>query len=225
MIRPSFLFILILSFFLFNSPPSSADEGHIGEIRYSILTEPQFQEIYGPEWELMKGQVIPRDSDLLHLGGRPQVPDARGLFLRGCNHDRTGEFTDSDHRGLAVGATQQDSFKLHNHGGGSHRHELHFEYTASRNPHGGCRNTMAEYEHFGVRHTQPSGDIITPMGGSETRPKNLTVNIFIKLREGERAGEQENLRVTPELIRAVIQHPEFRESMEETIRRTLQRLE
>ncbi|NBU21571.1 hypothetical protein EBS43_09240 [bacterium] len=63
------------------------------------------------------------------------------------------------------------------------------------------------------------------MGGSETRPKNLTVNIFIKLRERERAREQENPRVTPELIRAVIQHPEFWETMEETIRRTLQRLE
>lgn len=215
---------LFLSFLLFNAHVSRADEGHVGEVRYSILTEPQFQEIYGPEWELMKGQAIPIDSDLLHLWGRPHVPDARGLFLRGCNHDRTGEFTDHDHRGLAVGATQKDEFKRHNHGGGSHQHELHFEFNASRST-GSCFNTMAEFHKFGVRHTQPSGDIILPMGGSETRPKNLTVNIFIKLRERERPRAEEHLRITPELVREITQHPEFQETLEEAIRRTIQRLQ
>jgi hypothetical protein len=44
-------------------------KGHIGEIRYSLLTPAQFREIYGDEWELMEGQALDEDSPLRHLWG------------------------------------------------------------------------------------------------------------------------------------------------------------
>ncbi|MFZ9596484.1 MAG: hypothetical protein ACO3A2_10455 [Bdellovibrionia bacterium] len=78
-------FFVLFVFLLGLSRSSVAGEGHVGEIRYSILTPDQFQEKYGSEWELMRGQAIPLQSELLNLWGKPEVPDSRGLFLR-CTH-------------------------------------------------------------------------------------------------------------------------------------------
>ena len=62
------------------SPPLPLkDEGLLGEVRMSILTETEFRRIYGPEWVLMKGQTI-QDSDLaLQFPQFTVLPHARGV--------------------------------------------------------------------------------------------------------------------------------------------------
>jgi len=41
-----------------------ADDGHVGDIRYSILSDDQFRRLHGIEWELLQGQPVPGDSEL-----------------------------------------------------------------------------------------------------------------------------------------------------------------
>ena len=93
-------FVLFLLFGLISG--AHAGEGHVGEIRYSILSTAQFQGIYGSEWEIMKGQDIPVHSDLLPLWGQAKVPDARGLFLQSSTAGRDAEAGNPDGE-LAVG--------------------------------------------------------------------------------------------------------------------------
>jgi hypothetical protein len=65
-----FLNTLLSFYFLFNfiiPDFVQAVESHVGEIRHSILTRAQFRELYGEEWDLMQGQAIEADSELLQL--------------------------------------------------------------------------------------------------------------------------------------------------------------
>jgi hypothetical protein len=208
------------------------NQGHIGEIRYSILTLEQFQERYGEEWELMKGQSLSTDSELFRLWGKDRIPDARGLFLRGHNNGRTDCYANPDRTEL--GLIQKDCFKNHDHGGGKHRHEFSCEFGASREHRGGQCNTMAWHPPTHEnKHTTWSDKIIKDEGGNETRPKNLTVNIFIKMRESSRETPSPETRstspsqtqtinsvptVTPEMMNEITTRPEFRAAVENAVR-------
>ncbi len=215
-----FHFVGVLFLSLLNL--AQAGEGRVGEIRYSILTIQQFQEKYGPEWELMKGQAIPSDSELLHLWGQIKVPDARGLFLRSSQVGREDEMGNPDGE-VAVGAYQADSFKEHDHGGGNHNHSTSLELTASRNPNGRQCNTVAicHPRHQDV-HSSYSGKIIKSEGAEETRPRCVTVNTFIKLRES--APLTPSHSITPELKTEIINSPEFKAAVEKILQASLNRL-
>lgn len=193
------LSVIILSFFIYfesiiiNQVQANTkeivipekDTGNIGEIRYSILTEEQFQKIYGKEWILMDGRDIREEE--LHTSGlwtQNNIPDTRGVFLR-CKNNGRSDGKQNPGGDLAVGSYQSDEFKSHKHGGGNHNHPLWCEWDASRVWKGGpsINNTMAwsppNHRHGHVDH---SGEIIQPEGGSETRPRCITVNAFIKVR-------------------------------------------
>ena len=101
-------FYFLFSFFI--SDFVQAKESHVGEIRYSILTRAQFRELYGEEWDLMQGQAIEADSELLQSWGKGHVPDARGLFLRGCNNGRTDFYANP--KEIDCGNVQMDCFKV-----------------------------------------------------------------------------------------------------------------
>ena len=99
-----------------------------------------------------------------------KLPDYRGYFLRGWDHGRgidpdrgsrenRGDGTTGDH----VGTTQGDEFKIHNHSMGI---GPHFES-------GNRRAAENYYWSDSVMHTNNKG-------GSETRPKNISVMYIIK---------------------------------------------
>lgn len=216
-LRLSFVFVVFFSLI----GHAFAGEGHVGEIRYSILTLVQFQEKYGPEWELMKGQDIPTDSELLPLWGQAKVPDARGLFLRSSNAERDAA-TGNPGGELALGSYQADSFKEHDHGGGDHRHYSNFEQSATRDPRGCSNNTVTSYpHHHQAWPTTLSGKIITPEGGKETRPRSIIVNTFIKLRESAPISHQN--QVTPQLKNSITKSPEFKTAVETILQNMMDR--
>ena len=110
-------FLLILSIFIgqFGSINSSlADDSHVGDIRYSILSENDFTKLHGNEWEMLRGQPVPNDSELREYWGNGNLPDARGVFLRSANHDRPHNEGNPDGT-LPIGSYQTDVMVSHRH--------------------------------------------------------------------------------------------------------------
>lgn len=101
------------------------------------------------------------------------VPDLRGVFLRGVNGGRNDDYADPDRdnrkavlsSGNTVGTFQADAFKSHTHPAGP------YVYT---HPEG----TIPKGGHYGFN----SGDAPNTgsTGGNETRPKNAYVHWIIK---------------------------------------------
>ena len=57
------------------------EEGVVGDVKHSMLSESQFQAIHGSTWVLMKGQDI-TGTTLASMLGITKLPDQRGKFLR-----------------------------------------------------------------------------------------------------------------------------------------------
>jgi len=133
----------------------------VGEIKISLLSVEKFKSLYGNAWVLMDG-ANQEGTQYAELTGNKTVPDARGAFLRMYNNGRNDGLQNPDE--VKLGDYQIDDFKSHTHtysdSGGSSR----FRYNAA----GGWEGTP----------NQQTG----ASGGKETRPKNITVNYFIKVR-------------------------------------------
>ena len=184
---------LIILFFISNfaiagEPVKSGDEIKanifnnstftIGDIKQSILTETEFQSLHGDCWVKMRGQSIAGSDLSTKTAGRTSpvntLPDTSGKFLR-----------DKDGLAANVGETQTDELKSHNH-----------EITFIRmNISTGIDGTGSGFGVIGWGGN--SGTLVSPVtnryspsdalgaihdtGGSETRPTNMTVNMYVKI--------------------------------------------
>jgi hypothetical protein len=156
------------------------DTGNLGEIRNSILSKQDFQKIYGTQWVLMNGDDI-QDSDLFkeRLWGETTLPDARGRFLRCFNAGQSLEEGNPEGDQIKIGDQQTDTFKKHNHGGGNHSHK----YNGGPGGRICAGNDLSSVIGYGVNNygTTHCGQIVKDEGGSETRPRCIIVNTFIKV--------------------------------------------
>ena len=152
---------------------SIKDQGRVGDIIHSMLTEEQFIAENGSGWVLADGRNVAgsKYASLIALS----VPDMRGQFLRGKNNGRSdGNEDPAGER--AVGNFQEDAMQGHKHqsygtsGGGVN--------TGLLGPSTG--NSNGNYQ-----TALPVNDGVngTPRTASETRPKNVTINIFIKVED------------------------------------------
>ncbi len=179
------------------------DTGNLGEIRQSILNVTQFQEIYGQGWILMAGQNA-QDSDLFRekLWNESNIPDARGVFLRSSNEGRPTTEGCSEGN-LGIGSYRADQFGSYNHPGTSHAGNAKFYRTVDshnkphedreRNPYESRDNHQTGWDNStrsfyidrndsawtNANHTHDLA--IEKSGGTETQPRNITVNTFIKV--------------------------------------------
>lgn len=104
-----------------------------------------------------------------------QLPDYRGMFLRGVDHGRTVDpdrFARGNFAGGnvddAVGSYQQDTFRHHGHGLGA------LGICDAGDPDGGLFAVFNVFSHCKRRFAS------TATGGNETRPHNIYVNYIIK---------------------------------------------
>lgn len=134
----------------------------IGDVKHSMLTEAQFQAEVDTTWVLSDGRNV-IGSDYHALTGFPIVPDCRGQFLRGLNNGRADGQENPD-GGALLGLQQTDEV-------GPHDHTMSLW---SRTSPGGGRPGAASDNN----QVAPNTDMST---GPETRPKNISVNIFIKI--------------------------------------------
>lgn len=149
----------------------------IGSIVASILTVADFKKhvLAAETWELADGTALAAGAlkTAIEAGGAeyaalnpanvPIKPNLNGAFLRGRDYATTAaQFRNPDGKTL-VGTFQPDDFK-------SHHHPTHVPASI-----GGDRTSRGDawYGDGG----QNTGDF----GGTETRPKNATVNFFIRI--------------------------------------------
>ena len=136
----------------------------IGSVENSMLTEAEFQAIKGTEWVLMDGRNI-ATSDLGVLRGWTTLPDGRGMFLRNKNNGRV-DGLQNPAGDLALGTYQADELA-------SHDHTIQYNVVAEAN----TAQTARPENYAGG----PNQFNTSPTGGAETRPRNITVNCFIKI--------------------------------------------
>lgn len=138
----------------------------IGTILSSMLEEPQFQAQpgMGKVWVLAKGQSA-TGTRYAAVTGKTTLPDLRGVFLRGSNSDLSS--AEQEQRGnpdsKKLGEYQVDDFR-------SHFHEAH-------RPGGVDGNRAGRQDAWYGGGSSNTGE----KGGKETRPRNVTVNYFIKI--------------------------------------------
>ena len=149
-------------------PGPKAFQPPVGTVIASLLSESEFQAQFGKGWALADGRAV-EGSRFEKLSGTKNVPDLRGVFLRGRNHDRATDSGNPD-GDLTVGTFQGDTFQEHTH---SYRR--------------GMRGRDGPSESFGGGDGGPSAKT---MGvdrakgiriGTETRPRNVTVNFFVRI--------------------------------------------
>jgi hypothetical protein len=224
-----FLILSTITFSLVSlvSLEGRADEGKIGEIRYSILTEPQFQELYGPEWELMIGQALGQEnSHLLQLWGKGHLPDARGVYLRSANHGRPTTEGNPHGDADACGAYLKDELASHTHEDKGHDHSWSFTLATTHGEGGGGASRGGGHgeKPQGIQGgIAPGHANIQATGGAETRPRSVIVNTFIKVRDPAQTTATHAPIVTPQMMNQITTGPEFKTAVESAIRETLNR--
>jgi len=146
----------------------------IGEIVGSLLKKSDFQNLYGPDWELLDGGKVGQVEMLAYLApqlqddeGNSFLPDARGKFLRMNNNGLQSDKADPDVNRF-LGSEQMDELQKHTHQYQPPRH-----YNSGAGSH---RRAKAD----GAKQAT------SEVGGDETRPKNISVNFFVRVSKTDR---------------------------------------
>lgn len=154
----------------------------LGDVKYSILTESKFQEVNGAGWVLLAGQ----DKIDLGIGSEVSVfdylitpgnhsvvdlPNVQGFFLRSRDNFSKNRFAS-----LPIGTFQDEDMKPHNHA---------VDFGILGYGSGPTVNGYLSISGVGNVARVPGGvasTLTNTVGTSETRPKNITVNTFVKVK-------------------------------------------
>jgi hypothetical protein len=144
----------------------------VGEVKQGLISEGEMVSQMGNDWVLADGRDV-TGSTYHAITGATSVPDMRGQFLRGLD---TNGSVDPGGASRSVGDAQVDAFQGHWHISSSSSGTPGAPYNvpqAGTNPSSG--------ETYFSRDAVSDGTHGSPRISSETRPKNITVNFFIKI--------------------------------------------
>jgi hypothetical protein len=164
----------------------------IGAIVASLMTYEEFLKANNHSrkdtWLPCDGRILPRNSAYSKATGKSHAPDLRGLFLRGANEmekERGEKGLDPHYRNIEqkqVGEKQEEMV-------GKHHHQL----VSAWPPNTVLTNTVlkdalavaghnSKPQHSGDKpNDHDHGNHVVENTGKETRPKNMTVNYFVKV--------------------------------------------
>lgn len=145
---------------------ATATNPPIGTVIPSLLSEVHLEQLAGGRWVLADGRDV-SGTAYEALTGVSFVPDLRGVFLRGANGDRMDGLGNPE-GDLGLGDYQADELLSHRHFGPG------VSAIANGPVHGG--------------HGVPSNENNASYwggytGGTETRPRNVTVNFYVRVEE------------------------------------------
>lgn len=161
----------------------------VGSIQQSMLSESQFRTALGlnsveeRKWVLADGRDV-SGSKYAQITGSSKVPDLRGAFLRMAGQNNNPAWTGGSLNGYQEDTTRRprtnfttDSQGAHTHSGATSSPSNNFgTYAAGVNNHiTGYTGTTTTGSNGGHTHTVTGG------GDTETRPKNYSVNYYIKV--------------------------------------------
>ena len=158
----------------------------VGTIVSSMLNPSKFISINGDSWVLAEGQSV-INSDYHKISEKTNVPDCRGMFLRGINKNRIDgdpeKIKDSKTGQLRerhAGERQEDAFQDHKH------KSEHLIITNKGNGIDGWRPSGSGGEkkhklHEIIDGYYPNDSKNAPRASLETRPKNIAVYFYIKI--------------------------------------------
>jgi len=167
----------------------------VGTVVTSTLTESQYSDSAGAGWVLADGRAVP-NSKYAQITGSANVPDLRGLYLRGKNNGREDGKQNPDGE-LAIGDFQESMLANHGHAVTDPQHQ-HEAPTTNGAP--GQREvpvpTASGVDYFSAEgapltNLSPTGITIAndsarldrsdALVGNETRPRSATINYFIRI--------------------------------------------
>lgn len=165
--------------------------GPVGSVQESMLTEAQFQAQAGSGWILSDGRSV--TGSLYHtVTGLTTVPDARGLAIRGKNNGRVdGNQNPDGELGLGIfqshataknGLTAEQTLHTHRIRSGTGAvvspSDPSARGLAALNVDNGWQDITGATIPY-IENTDPP--ITIGAGDNETRMRNLTLNIFIRI--------------------------------------------
>jgi hypothetical protein len=144
---------------------------NVGDVQWSMLSEIQFIQSHGDCWTTFSGASV--DSPELNDLGITTLPNAQGAFVR-----------NSGGNAAPVLQVQADDVKSHSHA----QSDIHCasgscSYDSFQSPNGfisrGTRRTSNTSSDTYSRYSPYTENF----GGIETRPVNVAMNLFVKIKE------------------------------------------
>jgi hypothetical protein len=144
----------------------------IGTIIASMLKPEDFKKQFTTDadnWKLADSSTA--NSEYFNVTGNANLPDLRGRFLRGMNEAIDSSKGDPDGNKRTVGSYQCDTVKNHNHNSGIFNNLL-------------CATGFNTAPGFGTGNYPDilQRNTILPYGGAETRPRNVAVYWYIRVK-------------------------------------------
>lgn len=147
----------------------SKAENKVGDYKWSALSETAFSNEHLGQWMLCDGRSC-AGTGYATLTGSTTVPDATtdGTFIRQAK------------AGRALGSFEADDFKSHTHLQNAHSHGIQM-YAQNVQNGSGVPQSIAQAPLGGVATTNSSTATNQNTGGAETRPKNIALNLYVKV--------------------------------------------
>jgi hypothetical protein len=138
----------------------------VGTVIASYLAPPRMTERYGAQWALADGSEVSTKTAFYEITGKTQLPDLRGMFIRGLNADRRDGKQDPEGDRRGVGEYQGDELKVHYHD----------------NLAAGIWGRSFKGEDGSPKTAHEKKDGKTGVtGGTETRPRNIALYYYIRV--------------------------------------------
>lgn len=153
----------------------------IGDIKHSILTESKFQGLHGDCWVLMSGQ----DISSTDLGAYAEISNLPNITSN-------GEFLRQATSSVSVGTIQLDAIRnikgkfgaegFSRDTGDTSSSGALYQESRKHRAYGGAGYSGSVQIGLDASRGLPEGTTTDPITG-ENRPKNLSVNMFVKIKK------------------------------------------
>lgn len=152
--------------------------GAVGDVKYSFLNPTQFAAQNGDCWVPLDGASL-AGTKLGMITGISTLPNAGGLFVRAQEFSNSPNNDPDRTTSSTIGTIQDDGFKSHTHS----VEQVTINGRDDDNDPTGSGNFDMGQTNSAIRHevTIPSSPNTGSSGGSETRPKNLNLWIYVRI--------------------------------------------